>query len=258
MTTLDLQASKAIEEIFGEKDDSTSDVGFILVEDFLEIVNHVRGTEDTVFDIETGPKPDSVISRYFDPNEVKLGNIKDEEKAKAKVSEAWDKFREQAALHAHTNEVLCIQYRPRLSCPIVHVGSEEEIVMGFWRLYSHCKRNGTRLIGFNINEFDLPILRRKAWMLDVQMPDSVMERNRYWASLFVDLYTVWKCGERSPASIGGASGLGSILGCRHSKTEVNGKDFHIWFKEDRGRALQYAANDVELEYEQAKRLGVIS
>jgi len=71
-------------------------------------------------DIETGPLPEDVILSVlppFDPEDVKLGNLKDPVKVAAKIDEAREnhaaKFIEKAALSPLTGEVLVSAiYRP--------------------------------------------------------------------------------------------------------------------------------------------------
>ena len=59
------------------------------------------------FDIESGPQPDAYLSTVlpaFNPEDVKLGNIKDPEKIAAKIEEArcnhFTNFKANAALDA--------------------------------------------------------------------------------------------------------------------------------------------------------------
>ena len=68
-----------------------------------------------VFDIETGPLPESELAAVmppFDPAEVKTGNLKDPEKVAAKIAEAEANHRrdffDKAALDPLTGRVVAV------------------------------------------------------------------------------------------------------------------------------------------------------
>ena len=83
--------------------------------------NHSLGIVDEegirVFDIETEPKPRPIIERIapkFNPSDVKLGRLKDEEKIKDKIAEAeanhLSGILKKAGLHAHYSDPVAIGY----------------------------------------------------------------------------------------------------------------------------------------------------
>jgi hypothetical protein len=216
-----------------------------------------------VFDIETGPLPDSHIEQLmpeFDESTVKTGNLKDEAKIQAKIDAASAAHREtwfgKAALSPLTGEVLAIGYHDTLPDTFCHtcVGDEftEARLLGdFWNLYSSLTSKGGRLIGFNSNSFDLPFIVKRSWFCGVPVPKSVMDRGRFNKS--VDLLEVWRITNRneyiSLNAVAKAFGLPGKSG--------SGADFAKTFKEDHDEAIRYLKRDVELTYDIAMRMQVI-
>ncbi len=224
-----------------------------------------------VFDIETGPLPEDFLRSLlepaapFDPASVKVGNLKDEAKIKAKIEEcraAYEeeckaaelRFFDRAALSAHTGEVLAIgvRFAGEKGGQVLH-GSEAKVLKLFWETCEDTRASDNRLVGFNIFGFDLPFLLRRSWLLGVRPPHWVMDRDRYWSPLFVDLMARWQCGDRqnfiSLNRIAGLLGVGQKNG--------DGKMFAETWKADKAAAIAYLNQDLELTLQVARRLGVV-
>lgn len=109
---------------------------------FESINNSLRITEKfTVFDIETQPKDMEQIEDIapeFDPDNVKLGNIKDYEKIQAKINDARDNhissLRDKAGLHAHYSDPIAIGYIHEDGTEQLDFSEPKELVGNFWKL----------------------------------------------------------------------------------------------------------------------------
>ena len=237
-----------------------------------------------VFDIETGPLSDDVVfarvkpfeaplpPAEFDPSSVKVGNLKDQKKIEAKieaekkkhdkavenheagVKELEHQWRteqiDKAPLDPLTGQVLAIGYQSGKGVAIQtsDEGSDELVVLGqFWERYRACRRDARKLVGHNIFEFDLPFLVRRSWILGVDVPDTILSKNRYWDDrVFVDTMKVWSCGKYNDWSK--LDTLAKAFGGDGKPDDVDGGMFHKLFKgtpDQRQQAIDYLKNDLE-------------
>jgi len=117
-----------------------------------------------VVDIETRPLPND--GEGFDSKDVKLGNLKDAEKIKAKIAEAKALAMEGSALDPFQGAICAIGYlHPSEPARIVTASNETEekaLLKEFWELFVH-----SRLIGHNFREFDMPFIVTRSRILDV-------------------------------------------------------------------------------------------
>lgn len=236
-----------------------------------------------------GAFPD-FVDRPFDPGSVKFGNIKDPVKMRAKVDEArarhelgrdeWKIAKEEyeraaidkAALSPVTGQVVAIgtmvvdgldnEGSEEWKDSIVGIGDEAtgpkgstmgegDILNGFWLEY----QDYDRIIGHNIFGFDLPFLIRRSWMLGVDVPKNVLDKDRYWNPVFVDTMTRWSCGSRDYVSL---DTLAKIAG--HDGKNGSGADFaRLWFgtPEERQQAKEYLENDLEMTFRVAEMMGLV-
>ena len=97
-----------------------------------------------LFDIETGPLPESELAGLlppFDPAEVKTGNIKDPEKIAAKIAEAESNhkrdFIEKAALDPLSGRVIAIGLLNHNTRQFVVSGHDDEArtLAEFWSVW---------------------------------------------------------------------------------------------------------------------------
>lgn len=246
-----------------------------------------------VFDIETGPLPlqelQNILPPYdpgsqkhpgeFDPKSVKLGNTKAEDLVQKKIEEArakheeavkqfesslvgaedryWSSIVEKAALSAITGQVVAIGYKSVKKVSIHGQGennhSEISILNEFWKIYQVFREKSRKIVGFNINEFDIPFVVQRSIVLGVPVPKCLFNQGKYLDSLFVDLRKVWGAGKWN------ADGsLDAICkACRIGKKteDVKGADFaSLWMNaETRPKAREYLLNDLEMTWALADR-----
>jgi uncharacterized protein YprB with RNaseH-like and TPR domain len=215
-----------------------------------------------LFDVETGPLPESelaVLMPPFDPAEVKVGNLKDPEKIAAKIAEAEANhkrdFIENAALDPLTGRVVAIGMLRHDTRDFVAVGHDDEArtLAEFWSVLRAEIVRGSNLVGFNTFQFDLPFLLRRSWKHRVPVPLGI-RRGRYWSEHLGDLREIWQLGDRmakgSLDSIAKHLGVGEKTG--------DGKDFARLWREERPRAVSYLRNDLELTAKIAETLGMVA
>lgn len=218
------------------------------------------------FDIETGPAPEAEL-KAFEPEFEPPKNLKDPEKIAAAIAEKRAAWYADAALSPITGRVLAIGYQSEIDervC-IEHVGMhevDEETVIGcfFDRVRGLGMGANGKLVGFNIHDFDLPFLCRRALALGLRLPAGFMPTGGsrfYWPPWIVDLRAIWGFGQHQPAGSLGVVCRFLGLGEKSGK----GADFARLFNgsdEERRTALAYLDNDVRLTALLASRLGINS
>lgn len=249
-----------------------------------------------IFDIETGPLPDSelsdmftfdeskvpdhyLIGAEFDPASVRYGNLKDETKRAEKLQAALEKFKEdkaaaiaraataeqdaynefvsRAALSATTGRVLTIAYMD------VPTGR---------KVLDHADHNEAGLLTF-FWEFVQVLLQKRISLIGFNsntfdipflcrramyhgIPIPMIRRGRYLHDIFIDLRDAWGCGEWQPR--GNLDDLARFFG--GPAKNGSGADFHkLWHgtPEERQRAAEYALNDLDMTLAVAKGVQVI-
>lgn len=242
-----------------------------------------------VFDIETGPIQDDELQSMmppvempehpgvFNPDAVRVGNLKDSTKILEKIAKAredheaavarydqdcelakaaaWDKFKSGAALSPITGKVLAVGTNycmDRLGTRIIS-GDERDILVEFWDRFA-CGIS-EKLIGWNIFGFDLPFLVRRSWKLNVKVPSIRVGGDRYWSDRFIDLQQKFAAGLwNEKTSLDNAA---RFLGV--GRKNGHGSDFaKLWngTEEERRQAVEYLENDLLLTLAIAERLGV--
>lgn len=220
-----------------------------------------------IFDIETGPAPEEEIRSMmpdFDPNAVKMGNLKDPEKRAEKLKEAKENYYTdayaKAALHAWSGQVLAIGYRmtdgDNTYDTVVLEGDEADIISDFIDLVANCRVNGGQIIGFNIKGFDLPFLARRAMKHGLLRADVLRPaNNRYYFDCFVDIMEIWQCGSRMEFI--SMNRLATFMGCDQKiDNGVTGKSFWSFYEDEETRelALDYLRQDIEVTAQIAEKL----
>lgn len=248
-----------------------------------------------VFDIETGPLPDDVLTERiapyepppppgkFNPDAVKLGQMKDEAKIATKIEAArvkhqaeaaayrkkvtldkaghFAKAKEKAALSPLTGQVLAIGYMSTESKKSIldHVDgndySEAQLLASFWRQYERCRNKSRLMVGHNIQGFDVPFLVRRSWFLGVDVPETVFERGRYIDSrVFADTMVRWGCGGRDLVKL---DTLASAMGVGGKPDGIDGGMFAKLFETDLAAAMSYLQNDLDMTAAVAEKMGLI-
>jgi len=231
----------------------------------------------TTFDIETGPRPEEELKWLyeappeFDPRSVKYGNTTDpdkrarklqevQEKYESEVAAAWGTFVAEAPLSATTGTVVAIGYAGIDGhCFVEGLDDEHDeadLIGGFWEQFKQCRRNLTSMVGHNIHEFDLPFILQRSWVLDVPVPTAVIEKDRFWSTVFIDTLARWRCGARLGRA--GLDYLAKALGLG-AKNGDGAKFWRLWNGtiKEHAEAVRYLTNDVLLILRLAKRLGIV-
>jgi len=258
-----------------------------------------------VFDIETAPEPneileglftfdESTVKNYhlltaeFDPGEVKLGNMKDPAKIEAKIeaerqkfetakesvasnidtarSEAWQTFRDRAALSPLTGRVIAIGcWIPNVHDICVNYAVEEagivsemELIERFLNSADAVLSDGGSLVGHNIIGFDLPFILRRGLKYGFRPPKTITNAlAQYRPTNLIDTMREWQFGNRYEGFVK-LDQLAAFFGTR--RKTGNGADFHKKFfgtPEEREEALEYCINDVLMTAEIAAKMGLV-
>lgn len=244
-----------------------------------------------VFDIETGGLSDEILRERmpavelpphpgeFRESDVKLGNMKDAAKIKEKIeaarvahqravasfeqdcqdaqAAAWTEFKSRAALSPLTGRVLAIGYFSTDTGNVILDIEDDEVGMlgRFWGQYKKCKAAARKMVGHNINFFDVPFLMRRSWLLGYDVPQAVFDRGRWIDSTtLVDTMQLWGCGGRDPVKL---DVLARAFGVGQKPEGVDGAMFAELLKTDEKKAREYLANDLEMTAAVAARMGVL-
>jgi hypothetical protein len=210
------------------------------------------------FDIETVPLPDEELRAAMpEESEIKLGNLKDPAKIEAKREEHRNRFLEHAALSPLTGRIAAIgvlgPYRSdeETDCRL-DFSAEEKLIHAFFNYFTLDPNQRSLWIGFNITNFDLPFLLRRAWKLGITPPAGLL-RGRYLSNWFIDLAEIWRGSEQRPEPIS-LDRLGRYLGV--GGKEGTGAGFATLLYSDQGAAQRYLSGDLHLTWRIAERLGV--
>jgi len=224
------------------------------------------------FDIETEPLPEKELLEMlpeFDESSVKVGNLKDPTKIKAKIDAAKEshqqRFVEKAALSATTGRVLAVGYydseTAKFVIDAVHGKStEQSVIASFWTAAHKARMQHDTLVGLNIFDFDLPFLMRRSWILDIDVPGWVIIQDRYFTDYFIDLRRKWLCGQNPQQTLSSFAELGRAFGTGGKNVEdVSGADFHRMFhgtEQEKAKAIEYLKNDVRQPVRWAHSMGI--
>ena len=237
----------------------------------------VSTVEDTyVFDVETLALPERV-AEYGKPyppfEEPKYGNTKDPVKRKALYKQKykewqegetkwWEKQIDKAALNPLTARVCAIGYvHPFATMEngdrnlwdymeidgLTAVGNhdleEKAILQRFWSKFTKTTFTFGHCIGHNIEEFDLPFLMKRSWILGVAV-SPVVKNGRYYHRSVVDTMKVW-CNYGFNEMIK-LDALAKILGVGE-KPDYDAKKFaQDYLHDDRDTAEFYLKNDLSV------------
>lgn len=244
------------------------------------------------FDIETGALPeDEVLAKsepfdadkavppvgLFDPDSVKFGNTKDADKRKAMVEAAREeheakranrgdlieiarhnyvkKLMGDAALHAHTGQVLAIGMAMTDGQVVIWDSPEQKLLRDFWEMYegSHYDH---KFVGHNIHGFDLPFMVKRSWYLGIRLPFDLYDERGYFHRSLVDLMKIWGLGERGYIKL---DRIAELFGVGRKTQGITGADFaRLWngTPEERQQAVDYLESDIALTAAVAKRMGI--
>lgn len=257
------------------------------------------------FDIETQPLPEPLLegmwtppdtSKFeygeFDETTVRLGNLKDEVKIKAKLDkareehekkvatatreknlaleESWEAFVEQSTLHAHYSSVLAIGYYSTktekfILDAVTDDRTEADLLKQFWETATKTTNAGRWMIGINILSFDLPYMLRRSWVNGVAVPDALLTKRfgkwPEWNFRFLDLGKAW-CNTAHPSQCRwGFKALAAAFG-EGGKVEDEGIEGGNWWRywkeggKKKEAAERYLLEDCRLPTVWAERMGI--
>ncbi len=250
-----------------------------------------------VFDIETGPLAREVVldrikdfvpekpPGKFNPDAVKIGNLKDQAKITAKIEaerEKHDKLVanyknnvaiakeeyeknavDRAALSAITGEVLAIGYKSEKAVVTRVAGfdglTEIDLLVEFWTRYQTCIGPARKLVGHNIFFFDLPFLIQRSWINDVTVPVGVIDRDRFWNErIFIDTMKKWTLGRYGENEK--LDTLSKLFGGAGKPEGMDGSMFADLIKGDKEQqkaAIDYLISDLDNTWITATSMGVV-
>jgi DNA polymerase elongation subunit (family B) len=222
-------------------------------------LGEVSNLANFIWDIETGPAPDMPP---FDRDQA-LEALREKYKKEATIQEHLAKAErdwiEKAALSPFRGRVLaigvmaCNQDGDEPSPLILCDDDERALLESFWLAIASTR--GT-WAGFNTDRFDFPFVCKRSWIRNVFIPPyAFYTRSGRWYSgeRFLDLQSVWGCGEQFPE--GSVDVISKALGI--GQKNGDGAFFHVlWDGGDVGQAAaeEYLMNDLTLERSIAERL----
>lgn len=202
-------------------------------------------------DIETGPWHGAP---EFDWSTVKLGNLKDPDKIKAKRAEAAREYEDKLALSPMTGEVLAIGVQEHdHGYQVIHGDNEKGILEEFLFWLNNELFHQHYICGWNLKGFDLPFIRHRAFLhgLGHLVPVVLYDNRGYEHSCIKDLMLIWSYGKRGSDAWIGIDKVAKFLG-HDGKQGITGKEFAKYYNgspEQQRMAMEYLKTDVEmLEY----------
>jgi len=139
---------------------------------------------------------DRELIKTLPPLEVKTGNIKDEEKIKAKQAEAEEKRIENMGLNKFENLICVFSWCDGEKSGGLLLGNESgeaerKLLLEAWEII-----NGhSHFVTFNGNEFDVPILNLHSMFRKVR-PSMNISTNKYRITNHTDLRSVFSGGDK--------------------------------------------------------------
>jgi hypothetical protein len=226
-----------------------------------------------VFDIETGPLPEETLRGiYQEPTLDEFAATCDKrwkpETVAAKYEEAkagmWAEFVGKAALSPLTGRVLAIGYQLPNGRQVIHHheanDQEPGMLQSFWQIVQKAIAAKEKIVGHNIEGFDLPFLLRSSWLYRIDVPEEIFD-GRYWHRVFLDTMKRWQCGNyrEQYAKLDVLAKAFGLIG-KLDEGGVSGAEFANFYwgsPEDRELALQYLRRDIEMTAAIAGKMGVI-
>lgn len=217
-----------------------------------------------VIDCETIPSqslPEEVIPK-FDPNTVKMGNVKDRDKINIKLAEARQDFEAGLAKKMSTDKDLCqvttfvgyictnsISKERIITKKVLQwppLDEEYEVVSGAWDFIKHAYNEKIPLVSFGGNGFDLPVLFAAAIRLDISLSRAMYDAItfRYENNRHYDLMRSLT-GEIHPVR---GKSLEFYLNCFQIGNKTSGMDgsqvYPAWQAKEYTKISEYCEQDV--------------
>lgn len=210
-----------------------------------------------IFDLETIPASTEqlqAIMPVFDPEEIKTGNMGPDKAAekieKARLEHA-NRFMRRAALSALSGQIAMLGIKTETETGIIDA-EEPAIISYLFSLFEKNCDTGAHWIGFNIANFDIPFLLRRAWLHRIKVPTGIV-RGRYLTTFFTDLLQLWNGPERVAQFDVSLNDLALFFGV--GMKTGNGANFGELLRYEPEKAKQYLANDLEITWKVAEAMG---
>jgi DNA polymerase elongation subunit (family B) len=211
------------------------------------------------FDIETIANHDAVA--IMPPPEVKTGNIKDPSKIAEKVAEAKREQTEKAALDPLTARVVCYSAVGFVApshegmqehVEIIKEASDEEETKIIQSIFRVLGEDETRIVTWNGIGFDLPMIYKRAMILDINpgnfgTPPLSVWTKRYSTERHYDLMQIWG-GWNSNQFAKLDTVARMVLGERKNDFDVTTLGELIKTEEGRDAAAKYCLQDANLTW----------
>lgn len=235
-----------------------------------------------VIDIETWPETDEVIDRFatvqvpdripFDPDSVKVGNMKDEQKIRDKIEAARERHEEEqdelcdpdlakekarervlekACLKGHLSRIYAWGamdaefVREIRQVPDPSRDQEKVLVKELVELIAeHLTSSGRKVVGWNTEGFDIPVILQRAMILGVFIPFDV-RMPLYYNDWSVDLMRQWTWSNSSGIKL---NDVAKALGV-DGKVPLDGKLPWEMCVESPKRSREYLEQDIEMTWE---------
>lgn len=198
-------------------------------------------------DIETAPKSVEELEAIM-PVFTAPANWKDEEKIAKNIADQKVKFIEKAALSPTTGTVMAIglyddEEDVYQGIVVADYASEADLLEEFWSHLVYHDAMTVDVLGWNIQNFDLPFLIKRSWANTIKVPKTVLEFYRGRASLnarFKDLMQYFCIG--SDDRYMKLDDALDLLGCER-KIEIEGLFYEV-YKSNPHKAMKYLKRDV--------------
>ena len=124
--------------------------------------------------------------------------------------------------------------------------SEAAALLAFWTAL----KEGSRICGFNVLDYDLPIILRRSWMLGVR-PTRMLDFRRYSTQSVIDLMQIlYNWGKAPGPRYRGLKKVCEMFGIPNPLPELDGSQVA---EMDTATRAKYCKNDVEMTRELARR-----
>jgi len=215
-------------------------------------------------DLETIPS--QVISEtarpQFDPNDIKVGNVKDPIKINEKIEKARQEFEIGLSKKMSTDKDLCqittfvgyiyttsIGKKKIINEEVLQwppLDSEYEVVDGAWDFIKWAYSKKIPLVTFNGNGFDLPVLFAAAMRLDIPISKSMYDALifRYENNHHYDLMKILT-GETHPVAGKTLDFYLSLFQLGNKTEDMDGsKVYPLWQAKEYDKISEYCKQDV--------------
>lgn len=199
------------------------------------------------FDLETCPQPIQNL-RPLMPEFNAPSGWKDQTKIQAEIEKKQAKWLDDAALSPLTGEILAAVWVDMEGKATVYDSDNEGEAAVIHCLFHRFRDAGMgshyKVAGFNIGEFDIPWLIKRAWANGVVVPTGLVKMSGKWLDLppwLFDIRHLWGMGE--PYAKGDLGKIAQFLGVGEKKG--SGKDFHRMWRDpgQHADAYEYLMND---------------